>query len=188
MHVVPSQLQVKDGHHNGHFSVWLPVKNYLQELFCHLSWRTLPRCSDHTICPQRHRNTAAVSVTGGVLKVFVLAQTRSSSRHSYKFGDVTYRVAYVGEMIASEAFCHISRSFHISIGSTNARIGLFLAKNIRSESSHLIWAKIGSDQMRPFRSDVSFFLPSTWNLPLILQVWPAPCIHCNTLSKTPPPP
>jgi len=71
-------------------------------------------------------------------------------------GDVRYRVAYVGEMIASEAFCHISRSFHKSIGPSNARIASFLATNIRSEWSHLIWAKIGSDQMRPFRSDVSF--------------------------------
>ena len=72
----------------------------------------------------------------------------SSSRHSYKFCDVIYRVVYVREMIASEAFCHILRSFQISIGSTNTRIGSFLAKNIRSEASHLIWANFGSDQMR----------------------------------------
>ncbi len=84
-------------------------------------------------------------------------------------GDVLYRVAYVGEMIASEAFCHISRSFHKSIGPSNARIASFLATNIRSEWSHLIWAKIGSDQMRPFRSDVSFSTLSRSAAPRVNQ-------------------
>ena len=73
-----------------------------------------------------------------VLKVFFSLRFDPQLDTPTNSGDVLYRVAYVGEMIASEAFCHISRSFHISIGSTNARIGLFLAKNIRSESSHLI--------------------------------------------------
>ena len=63
-----------------------------------------------------------------LLKVLLWPQMQSSSQHSYTCGDVAYQVAYVEEMIESEAFCRILRSSHKSIGSTNARIGSSLSK------------------------------------------------------------
>ena len=52
-------------------------------------------------------------------------------------------------MIASEAFCHIFRSSCKSFGCSNARIGSFLVRNIRSEWSDLIWANFGLDEIWP---------------------------------------
>ena len=72
-----------------------------------------------------------------VLKVF-FPQIWSPSRHSDKFCDIRYWDSYVEEIFASEAFCRILRSSHKSLGCSNARIGSFLARNIRSEWSDLI--------------------------------------------------
>ncbi len=72
-----------------------------------------------------------------VLKVFFLRFDPHLDTPT-NFGDVLYRDAHVEKMIASEAFCHILRSSRKSIGCSNARIGPFLARNIKSEASHLI--------------------------------------------------
>jgi hypothetical protein len=125
-----------------------------------------------------------VSWTVVVLKVLFFLRFDPQLDTPTNFGDVLYWVAYVREMIASEAFCHISRSFHKSIGPSNARLASFLAKN------HQIWI-IASDLSQLWlRSDATIqiwcflFLPSIWNLALILQVWPAWRVNHNNPHNT----
>ena len=90
-------------------------------------------------------------------------QIWSPCRHSDKFCDVWYWDSYVEEMIASEAFCHIFQSSCKSLGCSNARIGSFLARNIRSEWSDLIWADFGSDQIWPSQIWCFPYSWSTWS-------------------------
>jgi hypothetical protein len=101
--------------------VW--VKNYLQDLFCHQSWQTLPCCSDLAICPQCHHDTVAVSVKYEGLKSSspgpqiikkVFSREVVTVASSMKFLEIVpHRPWYV--------FC-VDKKFHLSAAPKNVSI------------------------------------------------------------------
>jgi hypothetical protein len=96
--------------------------------------------------PEHHRHTR------GSQSIF--SQMRSPSRHSYKFCDITYRDAQVGEMIASEAFCHILRHFTSPLDHLMPELPHFQQK--AADLNHRIWSEPKLAQIRCNRLDLMF--------------------------------